>query len=78
MTYFVEIDAELSAILLGGEEGEDSEEWFLRVKKEIKDKILESYRNGQKAGAKPKPTQTGKTKPKTDAYRTWKKHIDGS
>ena len=28
---------------------ESEEEWFDRFKKEIKEKLLESYRNGQKA-----------------------------
>jgi hypothetical protein len=53
MTYFEEIDAWLSAILLGGPEDETDEQWFQRIKKEIKQKILESYRNGQKAGLRP-------------------------
>ncbi len=30
-------------------ETETEEEWFERIKKQIKAKILESYRNGQKA-----------------------------
>jgi hypothetical protein len=61
MTYFQEIDAWLSTILLGGTEDETDEQWFQRIKKEIKQKILESYRNGQKAGLSPKAT--GKDKP---------------
>ena len=55
MNYFEEIDAWLSAILLAIEDDDNEEQWFLRVKKAIKAKILESYRNGQKAGLKPKP-----------------------
>jgi hypothetical protein len=51
MSYFSEIDAWLSTVLLVNEEVDASEdEWFDRVKKEIKAKLLESYRNGQKAG----------------------------
>jgi len=53
MSYFEEIDAWLSALFVGGEEDEDEEQWFSRVKREIKAKILESYRNGQKAGPPP-------------------------
>jgi hypothetical protein len=55
MSYFEEIDSWLSALFLGGEddEGEDADQWFDRVAKEIKAKILESYRNGQKAGLPP-------------------------
>jgi hypothetical protein len=55
MSYFDEIDAWLSATLFPEEE-EDEEQWFVRVKKQIKDKILESYRNGQRAGRKPEAT----------------------
>jgi hypothetical protein len=51
MSYFSEIDAWLSTVLFVDEEVDTSEdEWFDRVKKEIKAKLLESYRNGQKAG----------------------------
>ena len=79
MKYFEEIDAWLTAVLLGGEEGEKSEQWLLRVKKEIKDKIWLSYQNGQKSTRKPKPTQSDKPKPKTkpktddDPFRAWEK-----
>lgn len=69
-TYFEKIDAELTTVLLGGEnlrrpqDDEDAEEWFLRVKGQIKDMILESYRNGQKAGLKPKaPYKRERKKP---------------
>ena len=48
MKYFEEIDAWLTTILVGGEEGEKSEQWLLRVKKEIKDKIWLSYQSGRK------------------------------
>jgi hypothetical protein len=59
MSYFTEIDAWLTAILLVDEEVDTSEEeWFDRVKSQIKAKLLESYRNGQKAGTNPeKPTR---------------------
>ena len=51
MSYFSEIDAWLTAVLLFDEEVDASEEeWFARVKSQIKEKLLESYRNGQKAG----------------------------
>ncbi len=60
MKYFEEIDAWLTALLVGGEEGEKPEQWLLRVKKEIKDKIWESYQNGQKSTRKPKPLKKGK------------------
>ncbi|MDP2897662.1 MAG: hypothetical protein Q8Q12_14080 [bacterium] len=48
-----ELDAWLTAVLLGGEDGETDEQWLARVKKQVKDKVLESYRNGQKAGPRP-------------------------
>jgi hypothetical protein len=50
MNYFEEIDAWLSAVLPPTEEEDEEDVWLMRVKKEIKAKILESYRNGQKAG----------------------------
>jgi hypothetical protein len=57
MSYFEEIDAWLRATLFPLNEDEEVEEevWFARVSKEIKAKILESYRNGQKAGPAPEP-----------------------
>jgi hypothetical protein len=57
MSYFDEVDAWLTAVLLPTDE-EGEEEWFARVKKQIKAKILESYRNGQKAGEPPAKTTT--------------------
>jgi hypothetical protein len=55
MSYFTEIDAWLTTVLTAGpEDGESEDEWFERVKADIKDKLLESYRNGQKAGLEPK------------------------
>lgn len=53
MKYFEEIDAWLAELLGGALIGEDDEQWFNRVSEEIKDKLLESYRNGQKAGLPP-------------------------
>jgi hypothetical protein len=53
MNYFEEIDAWLSAVLPPTEEEDEEDVWLMRVKKEIKAKILESYRNGQKAGHSP-------------------------
>jgi hypothetical protein len=49
MKYFEEIDAWLSAVLLVDDDDDDEEVWFARVKKQIKEKLLESYRNGQKS-----------------------------
>lgn len=57
MSYFEEIEDWLSELFLSGEE-DDEEAYFARVKREIKAKILESYRNGQKAGPpQEKPTR---------------------
>ena len=65
MNYFQEIDAWFTAVIFGGEDTESAEEWFERVKKDVKEKILESYRNGQKAGLpSPKPANTGKDAPR--------------
>jgi hypothetical protein len=51
MSYFTEIEAWLTDILIFDDEVDASEEeWFVRVKSQIKAKLLESYRNGQKAG----------------------------
>ena len=69
MKYFEEIDAWLTTILLGGEEGEKPEQWLLRVKKEIKDKIWESYQNGQKNARKPKLLKKDKPDSKTAESR---------
>ena len=50
MSYMQETDDWLTAILAAGpEDNEPEEEWFKRIKKQIKDRILESYKNGQKA-----------------------------
>jgi hypothetical protein len=50
MKYFEEIDAWLSKLLREPGPEESDGEWVARVKTTIKDKLLESYRNGQKAG----------------------------
>lgn len=49
--YMQEIDAWLTAILITREEEDETDEqWLNRVKTQIKQKLLESYRNGQAAG----------------------------
>ena len=55
MTFFEEIDAWLSEVLMDVRPGESEQDWLNRVKPLIKDKILDSYRNGQKAGPTPRP-----------------------
>lgn len=55
MTFFEEIDAWLTEVLLDVRSGESEQDWLTRVKPLIKDKILDSYRNGQKAGPTPRP-----------------------
>ena len=56
MNYMQEIDTWLTQLLAAqgpletrGKAGESEEQWLARVKPEIKARILESYRNGQKA-----------------------------
>lgn len=56
-----ELDAWLTSILIAREDGEDDEQWLARVKKQLKDKILQSYRNGQKAGPNPKPAKEARS-----------------
>ena len=73
MNYFEEIDAWLSAVLFGGpEELEPEEIWFERVKKELRDKILQSYRNGQKAGLKPEKKVSGERPREVPKKRFWR------
>lgn len=48
MNYMQETDAWVTAVLIGAEDGESEEQWLARVKKQVKDKVLESYRNGQR------------------------------
>ena len=62
ISYFQELDAWLTAVLIATEDDHSEEEWFARVKKQIKDKILESYRIGQKAGLEPEKTLPVKEK----------------
>jgi hypothetical protein len=50
---------------------EDEEEWFERVKKQVKAKILESYRNGQKAGGQP-DTPEKDERPRVDGARKFR------
>jgi hypothetical protein len=46
------------------------DEWFARVKSQIKAKLLESYRNGQKAGLEPKkPFQEERKETKPEPKR---------
>ena len=63
MKYFEEIDAWLDTLLEGPVEDEFAEEWSERAKEAIKAKLLESYLNGKKVGAKPTP----ETKPSESA-----------
>ena len=67
MSYMQETDDWLTAILAAGpEDNEPEEEWFKRIKKQIKDRILESYKNGQKAALRAAavswPTEDSKEK----------------
>jgi hypothetical protein len=48
-TYMQEADAWLTDTLQF-QDGESDEQWLTRVKTAIKQKLLESYRNGQAAG----------------------------
>ncbi|PYS25911.1 MAG: hypothetical protein DMF72_00200 [Acidobacteria bacterium] len=62
VTYMQAIDAWLNE-LLAVQGVENEAQWFARVKPEIRAKLLESYRNGQKACPKcspPKPRYAGK------------------
>ena len=68
MGYLDEVDAWLPTTL-PPKETETEEEWMERVKKQIKAKILESYRNGQKAPA----TSRAKTTDKNPRFPSWKK-----
>ena len=54
----------LTAILLGAPQDDESEdEWIARVKQAVKKEILESYRNGQKAGLKPEKKERQESRP---------------
>jgi hypothetical protein len=48
MKYFEEIDAWLTDIFQVGQD-EDYDKWFSRITQDIKEKLLESYRNGKKS-----------------------------
>jgi hypothetical protein len=48
-SYMHEADAWLTDVL-AFQGGESDEQWLTRVKTQIKQKLLESYRNGQAAG----------------------------
>ena len=53
MSYLDNVAERLVGLLLGAPEDDETEDqWIERVKKEVKNAILESYRNGQKAGMK--------------------------
>lgn len=78
MSYFSEIDAWLDGVLLGGEEGETAEKWIERVKKDVKDKILESYRNGQKAGPRTNANKREIAKPDSEAVESKWRQLRGS
>ncbi len=71
MSYFEEIDAWLSGVLVIAEDDDTEEQWLLRVKKQIKEKILESYRNGQKAGMKPSKSPAFEEKPEAKPRTYW-------
>jgi hypothetical protein len=76
MSYFEEIDAWLRTALFPADAAEEGDEdlWFARVSKEIKAKILESYRNGQKAGPAPEPRDERPREGRKPSFRSrWKK-----
>jgi hypothetical protein len=55
-----EVDAFLTAVLVAEpEDGESAEQYLTRIKSQIKEKILESYRNGQKSREKPRHFRRG-------------------
>ena len=70
MSYFQRLDEWLTAVLIATEDEESAEEWFERVKKQLKDKILESYCNGQKGGLEPsKPLPVKEERPRENKPR---------
>jgi hypothetical protein len=76
MSYFEEIDAWLLTALFPANEDEavDEDVWFARVSKDIKAKILESYRNGQKAGPAPESRDERPREDRRPRFRSrWKK-----
>lgn len=74
MKYFEELDVWLDGVLMPmPDEEDDGSEWFARVKKQLKNKVLESYRNGQKAGLPKnaaKAEGSAKDKPREPEART--------
>ena len=76
MTYFQDLDAWLTAVLVATDEDKDEEAWFARVKKQLKEKILESYRNGQSAGSAPKSPYKKSSQPE-DADRPKRRFFRG-
>ena len=74
MSYFEELDAWISAVVFGGPEDDEEEEvWFERVRKELKEKILQSYRNGQKAGLNPAKTVVDERPPEAPKRKFWQR-----
>jgi hypothetical protein len=61
MTYFQELDAWLGQTLPPRDD-ESEVDWFERVTKAVKAKVLESYRNGQ-ASPRQEPRKETETKP---------------
>jgi hypothetical protein len=59
MSYMQEIDTWLTQVLMTVEQGESEEQWLARVKPQLKAKLLESYRNGQRDCPKcnPRPSR---------------------
>lgn len=54
-SYMQDVDLWLTTAVFTAQPEETQEQWLLRAKRQIKDKLLESYRNGQAAGpTKPK------------------------
>lgn len=79
MSYFEDLDAWLTTVLIATEDDVDEEAWLARVKKQLKNKILESYRNGQTAGVPVKKSfTTEKPAPKAaDVARPRWRHVHG-
>jgi hypothetical protein len=49
-SYMQDVDAWLTTVVFTTEPGETPDLWLSRAKRQTKDKLLESYRNGQVAG----------------------------
>ena len=68
MSYFSDLDEWLTGVLVVSEEDDTEEQYIARIKKQIKERVLESYRNGQKAGTTPAvrvAPETREAKPRT-------------